>query len=202
MSVESSLASAWPVVLQLGPVTHKMTDHEFFEFCQLNRDWQIEQTSEGDLIIMPPTTGTTGKANASLTMLLGVWAEADGKGVVFDSSSGFRLPNGATRSPDSAWVRRERWEALTRQQQEEFPPLCPDFVVELRSPSDTLRALQSKMEEYLANGASLGWLIDPIEKKVHVYRPAAEACCLDHPAAVSGDPVLPGFVLELPRLWG
>jgi len=202
MSTQSSLATAWPVVLQLGPVSHKMNDHEFFEFCQLNRDWRIEQTSDGELIIMPPTGTVTGNMSFSLAGDFAAWVKADGTGLGFDSSTGFTLPNRAKRSPDLAWVRRERWDALTPQERQEFAPLCPDFVVELRSLSDTLRTLQAKMEEYMANGAALGWLIDPIEKKVYVYRPATEACCLDHPATVSGDPVLPGFVLELHRLWG
>jgi len=201
MSSESVLAASWPVVLRLGPVSQKMSDHEFFEFCQLNRDLRIERTRDGDLVIMPPTGGTTGSMNFSLAVLFGAWADTDGTGIGFDSSTEFSLPNGAKRSPDLAWVRRERWEALTPQEQDEFPPLCPDFVVELRSPTDRMGALQAKMEEYIANGASLGWLIDPIEKKVYVHRPCAEACCLDNPAAVAGDPVLPGFVLDLRRLW-
>jgi len=202
MSTENSLATAWPVVLQLGPVSRKMSDHEFFEFCQLNRDLRIERTSRGELIIMPPTGGTTGRMNQSLAVLFGVWADADGSGVTFDSSTEFSLPNGAKRSPDLSWVRRQRWDALTPQEQDEFPPLCPDFVVELRSPSDRLPVLQAKMEEYMANGASLGWLIDPVEKKVYVYRPSAEVSCLDNPATVSGEPVLPGFAMDLHRLWG
>ncbi len=201
MSTESSLAASWPVVLQLGPVWQKMSDHEFFEFCQLNRDLRIERTSEGELVIMPPTGGTTGRINHSLAMLFGVWAEADGSGVGFDSSTEFTLPNSAKRSPDLAWVRRERWDALTPQEQDEFPPLCPDFVVELRSPTDRIRVLQAKMEEYIANGATLGWLIDPVEKKVYIYRPSAEVSCLENPATVSGEPLLPGFVLDLNRLW-
>jgi Uma2 family endonuclease len=202
MSVEIPFAAAWPVVLQLGPVSHKMSDHEFFEFCQVNRDWRIERTSEGDLVIMPPTGGTTGKTNQSLAMLLGIWAKADGTGIPFDSSTGFRLPNCAKRSPDAAWVRRERWESLTRQEQDEFPPLCPDFVVELRSPTDNLRSLHAKMREYIANGATLGWLIDPIERKVHIYQPAADVRCLDNPSTVSGEPLLRGFALDLRELWG
>jgi len=178
-----------------------MSDHEFFEFCRLNQDWRIERTSDGDLVIMPPTGGNTGRLNSALTALFYAWAEREGTGITFDSSTGFSLPNGAQRSPDLAWVKRSRWDALTREQQEEFPPLCPDFVAEIRSPSDSLRVLRAKMEEYLANGALLGWLIDPLEKKLYVYRPSAEVCCLDDPTTVSGDPVLPGFVLDLGRLW-
>jgi len=179
-----------------------MSDHEFFEFCQLNPDLRIERTSDGDLVIMPPTGGTGGRINFTLVGLFSDWVEANGTGIGFDSSTEFSLPNGAKRSPDLAWVARARWEALTQQEQDEFPPLCPDFVVELRSPSDRIRGLRAKMEEYIANGASLGWLIDPIERKVYVYRPNAEMSCLDNPATVSGEPVLPGFVLDLRRLWG
>ncbi len=128
--------------------------------------------------------------------------QADGTGIGFDSSTGFTLPNRAKRSPDVAWVKRARWEALTPEQREEFPPLCPNFVVELRSRSDSLPMLRAKMEEYIANGALLGWLIDPIEKKVYVYRPESEAVCLDNPERISGGAVLPGFELELQSLWG
>ncbi len=190
------------VILHFGPVLKKLTDREFLEFCQLNCDLRIERTSDGDLVIMPPTGGDAGSANFALTGLFFPWVHADGTGIGFDSSTGFTLPNGAMRSPDAAWVKRSRWEALTKEQRKEFPPLCPDFVVELRSPTDALRTLKAKMGEYVANGALLGWLIDPIEKKVYVYRPSAEVTCLDSPKTISGDLVLPGFVLELERLWG
>jgi Uma2 family endonuclease len=189
-----------PLVLRLAPVID-MSDEQFFELCQLNRDLRLERTSQGDLVIMPPTGGETGRINFALTALFGRWVQADGSGVGFDSSTGFSLPNGATRSPDLAWVKRERWEALTPEQRKGFAPLCPDFVMELRSPSDALEYVQTKMQEYLDNGAQLGWLIDPIEKKVHIYRPQAPVECLDNPQTISGDPVLPGFVLELGRVW-
>lgn len=202
MSTEATLTEIHPLILHLGPILQKMSNHEFFEFCQLNRDWRIELTSEGDLIIMPPTGGETGRLNFTLAGIFYVWAEADGTGIGFDSSTGFTLPNGAKRSPDLAWVKRSRWEALTEEEREEFPPLCPDFVVEIRSRSDVLGVLREKMEEYLANGAQLGWLIDPIEKKVYIYRPSAEVCCLEDPKTTSGDPVLPGFTLDMQRLWG
>jgi Uma2 family endonuclease len=127
--------------------------------------------------------------------------ETNGTGVGFDSSTGFTLPNGAKRSPDLAWVKRERWEALSVEQRRQFPPLCPDFVVELRSPSDALATVQAKLQEYLDNGAHLGWLIDPREKKVYIYRPQTPVACVDDPQTVSGEPVLPGFVLELKRVW-
>lgn len=189
-----------PLVLRLAPVID-MSNEQFFELCQLNRDLRLERTSQGDLEIMPPTGSETGRMNFELTGVFSLWAHADGSGVGFDSSTGFTLPNGAKRSPDLAWVRRSRWEALTQEQRTGFAPLCPDFVVELRSPSDALEYVQAKMQEYLDNGAHLGWLIDPIEKKVYIYRPQAAVECLDNPQAISGEPVLPGFVLELGRVW-
>jgi Uma2 family endonuclease len=178
-----------------------MSDREFFEFCQLNRNWRIERTSAGDLVLMPPTGGQRGKCNFMLTGLFSAWVEADGTGVGFDSSTGFTLPNGASRSPDLAWIRRTRWETLSDEEKEEFPPLCPDFVVEIRSRSDALGRLQEKMQEYVANGAQLGWLLDTKERKVYIYRPSAAVCCLDNPEKISGDPVLPGFTLDLKRIW-
>jgi Uma2 family endonuclease len=189
-----------PMVLRLAPVID-MSDEQFFELCHLNRDLRLERTSQGDLVIMPPTGGETGRANFKLTGLFGHWVHSEGSGVGFGSSTGFTLPNGATRSPDLAWVKRERWEALTTQQRQQFPPLCPDFVLELRSPSDALATVQAKMQEYLDNGAQLGWLIDPIEEKVYIYRPQTPVECLDNPKIISGEPVLPGFVLELGRVW-
>jgi Uma2 family endonuclease len=189
-----------PLVLHLAPVID-MSHQQFFELCHINRDLRLERTSQGDLVIMPPTGGETGRINFALTGLLGRWVNTDGSGIGFDSSTGFTLPHGATRSPDLAWVKRSRWEALTPQQRHQFPPLCPDFVLELRSPSDVLAYVQAKMQEYLDNGAQLGWLIDPIERKVYVYRPQAPVECLDDPPTLSGDPVLPGFILELGRVW-
>jgi Uma2 family endonuclease len=179
-----------------------MSGQEFFELCQLNRDLRMERTSGGDLLILPPAGGRTGKVNFTLGRLFGDWVDRDGTGLGFDSSTGFTLPNGAIRSPDVAWVKRSRWESLSQSDQEGFPPLAPDFVVELRSPSDALDALKAKMEEYLANGTDLGWLIDPLERKVHVYRRRAEVRSLDNPSTISGDPLLPGFTLDLERLWG
>jgi Uma2 family endonuclease len=202
MSVDVAFAEARPLVLCLGPLRHKMTDEEFFAFCRANPELRIERTSEGDLIVMSPAGGKTGNRNLKLGARLGIWAEADGTGEAFDSSTGFILPNRAERSPDAAWVSKARWEKLTDKEQEAFPPLCPDFVVELRSPRDDLKQLQAKMEEYLANGAQLGWLIDPFEKKVYVYRPREAVACLDHPESVSGEPVLRGFTLQLGQVWG
>jgi Uma2 family endonuclease len=176
---------------------HPMSDEDFWEFCARNRDLRLEMTSEGQMIIMMPVGGEGSNRNFLLTARLGAWAEADGTGIGFDSSGGFRLPNKAKRSPDASWVRRERWEALTDKQRKKFPPLCPDFVIELRSESDRLKKLQDKMEEYIANGAQLGWLIDPIEKKVYIYRPNAPVEILDHPQEISGEPLLKGFTLKL-----
>lgn len=190
-----------PLRFHLGPTLRKLTNHELYDLCQLNRDWRIERTSEGEIIAMPPTGGRTGQRNFELTGMFRAWVQADGRGVGFDSSTGFILPNGAERSPDLAWVRRERWEALSEDEKEEFPPLCPDFVLELRSRSDSVAMLRDKLREYIANGAHLGWLIDPVERCVYVYRPPDEETRLENPESVSGDPVLPGFVLELSRLW-
>jgi len=178
-----------------------MTDHELFTLCELNRDWRIERTSTGEIIAMPPTGGRTGRLNFELARVFGAWVEADGTGVAFDSSTGFLLPNGAERSPDLAWMRRARWDALSDVEKDEFPPLCPDFVVEIRSRSDAVAALREKMHEYLANGARLGWLIDPIAHRVYIYTPPGEETCLEDPQSLSGDPVLAGFLLEPRRLW-
>jgi Uma2 family endonuclease len=200
MSKTRTLAEIPSLVLHLAPVI-EVNDQQFFALCQLNRDLRLERTRQGDLVIMPPTGGETGRRNFALTGLFGRWVHADGTGVGFDSSTGFTLLNGATRSPDLAWVKRSRWEALTPPQREQFPPLCPDFVMELRSPSDALEYVQNKMREYLDNGAQLGWLIDPVDKKVYIYRPQTPVECLDNPQTIAGDPVLPGFVLELGRIW-
>jgi Uma2 family endonuclease len=201
MSTVLELTDVSPLVLHFGPIVRRMTDHEFFEFCQRNQDWRIERTADGDLIVMAPTGGTTGQRNATLTRLFGNWAETDGTGIVFDSSTVFTLPNGASRSPDVSWVRRSRWEALSDEEQEEFPPLCPDFVLELRSPSDRLSILKSKMEEYIEQGAALGWLLDPMGKNVYIYHPNALVECLEDPESLSGEPTLPGFVLHLADVW-
>jgi Uma2 family endonuclease len=188
------------LIVHLGPLERPMTDEEFFAFCQLNRKLRIERTSDGEVVIMPPSGGESGRLNLRASARLCDWAKADGTGVAFDSSTGFVLPNGAERSPDLAWVRRARWEALTQDERERFPPLCPNFVGEIRSRTDRLTVLQEKMQEYVDNGAELGWLIDPVERKVYVYRPGMPAVCLDDPDTVSADPVLPGFTLNVRQL--
>jgi len=190
-----------PIVLDFGGILRKLTDDDFFEFCEQNRNLRIERTSNGELVLMTPTGGETATFEFRLGVAFGNWVEADGTGIGFGPSAGFILPNGAERSPDLAWVQRSRWDALSPPQREKFPPLCPDFVAEVRSRTDSLRALQEKMQEYLDSGARLGWLIDPLEKKVHVYRPNEEPVCLDEPESVSGDPVLPGLRIDLRRLW-
>jgi len=190
-----------PLVLHLGPAVQRMSDEEFYRFCQLHPDLRIERTSEGDLVIMPPTGGETGRRNFTISGLFFNWVVADGTGVGFDSSTEFALPDGAHRSPDVAWIRRERWDALTTEERKKFPPLCPDFVIELRSDTDRLSTLQAKMQEYIDNGAQLGWLVDPLEKKVWIYRPNIPVECLDNPATVSGDPVVAGFILPLDMIW-
>ena len=189
-----------PLVLHLHPAIN-LTDEQFFEFCQINRDLRIERTATGDLLIMPPTGSDTGNRNAKLTVQLGIWAEQNGTGIYFDSSTGFTLPNGAERSPDAAWVKLERWNALTPEQQKKFAPICPEFVVELRSASDNLEPLKTKMQEYIDNGALLGWLIDRKNRQVYIYRPGVAVECLDNPATVSGDSVLPDFILDLSKIW-
>ena len=194
------LAEGFPIIMYLRPVV-EMTDDQFFEFCQINRDLRIERAAQGELLIMPPTGGETGERNAEISMQLRLWAKRDGTGTTFDSSSGFILPNGATRSPDAAWITRSRLTALSAEQRKKFLPLCPDFVVELRSPTDNLTALQAKMQEYLDNGAQLGWLIDPEQRRVYVYRPQIPAEILENPETISGDPILSGFTLDLREIW-
>jgi Uma2 family endonuclease len=179
----------------------ELTDDQFSALCQLNRDLRLERTAQGDLIIMPPTGWETGARNNSISGQLYNWSKRDGTGVATDSSTGFKLPNGADRSPDAAWVSRARLAQLTPEQKRKFLPLCPDFVVELRSPTDDLPNLQEKMAEYIEQGARLGWLIDPEEKRVYVYRPGAAVEVLEGVEELSEEPELKGFVLDLREIW-
>jgi Uma2 family endonuclease len=174
-----------------------LTDKQYFQLCQNNRDFRFEQTASGELLIMPPTGGETGRRNVKITTQLDNWNTRDNLGEVFDSSTGFILPNGAKRSPDASWVKSERWNVLTSEKQEKFPPICPDFVVELRSASDSLTELQEKIKEYIQNGASLGWLIDRKNKQVEIYRPDRDVEVLNNPANLSGEDIVPGFILDL-----
>ena len=196
--LERTESAAWRV--HLRPVI-ELNDEQFEELCRLNRDLRIEMTAEGDLIIMPPTFGRTGNRNAKLTQQVGNWTDEDGMGIAFDSSTLFVLPNGARRSPDVSWVSRTHLAQLTDEEKEKFLPLCPDFVLELRSSSDSLAELQAKMREYIENGAQLGWLIDPQQKRVYVYREGGAVEQLDDVESVAGDPVLQGFVLNLRQIW-
>jgi Uma2 family endonuclease len=185
------------MVIRLGPLKRKITDDEFFEFCARNKELRIEMTKEGEMIIMMPAGSESGHRNYLLTVRFGAWAEAEGTGVGFDSSAGFKLPNGAKRAPDLSWILRERWDAIPKKQRKKFAPICPDFVVELRSENDKLEPVKEKMEEYIENGAQLGWLIDPLEKKVYIYRPNTRVKVLNHPETLSGEPLLKGLTLKL-----
>ena len=189
-----------PLVIHPVP-SHQMDDDQFFEFCQLNRDLRIERNAEGDIILTAPAGGSSGSANAKLTIQFGIWAQNNGTGTIFDSSTGFVLPNKAVRAPDVAWVLNKRLEALTQEQWEKFLPLCPDFVLELRSPSDPLRLQCDKMTEYMASGARLGWLLDPVKKQAHIYHPRRPVEILDNPPQLSGENIMPGFTLDLHDLW-
>ena len=175
---------------------------EFEDLCLRNPELKAELSRNGDLIIMVPTGGTAGWRNLELLREIGNWARTDGSGIAFDSSTAFALPNGARRGPDAAWIRWERWDKLTDEEKDRFPPICPDFVVELRSKTDRLQTLQDKLVEFIENGVVLGLLIDPIEQFVHVYRPGAEPWIVEKPDAIEGDPELPGLTIELTRIWG
>lgn len=189
-----------PLVLHLRPAL-EWSDDQFFDFCRQNNEMRIEQSAWGDLLIMPPTGFDTGSRNNEISRQLGNWARQDGTGVAVDSSTGFVLPNGAKRSPDAAWVLRTRLAVLTPEQKRKFLPLCPDFAVELRSPSDSLPPIQEKMQEYIDNGARLGWLIDTRERQIHVYRPGTGVDILAEVSGLSAAPELPGFTLDLAPIW-
>ncbi len=178
-----------------------ITAEQFEELCGKYDDLRLELTSTGELIVMPPAGALTSRRNFDLTYQFGAWCREHSTGVCFGSDTGFTLPNGAIRGPDASWVRREKWDSLTKQQKDSFAPICPDFVVELRSKTDRLPVLFNKMSEYIANGASLGWLIDPSTRRIYVYRPDEEVVVLDNPETVSGDPLLPGFELNVSELW-
>ncbi|MDJ1185228.1 Uma2 family endonuclease [Roseofilum casamattae] len=192
-----------PLWLQLPQeLTLRVTSEQFAMLAAANRELGFERTATGELIVTPPTGSETGHRNLKLSYFLARWIEEEGgHGLAFDSSSGFELPNGANRSPDASWLPQERWDALTPEQRKGFAPLCPDFVVELRSETDTLKELRAKMQEYLENGAQLGWLIDPKNKRVEIYRPGQAVEVLENPMRLSGEPVLPGFTLTLKRVW-
>jgi Uma2 family endonuclease len=178
-----------------------LTDEQFFQLCRKNSDLRIERNTQGDLTIMAPEGGATGMRSASITTDLSIWNRQTQLGFVFGSSTGFKLPNGGDRSPDVAWIMKERWEALTAEQQAKFAPICPDFVIELMSPSDNLKVTQAKMQEYQENGARLGWLINRKDREVEIYRLGKSKEVLQNPVSLSGEDVLPEFVLSLAEIW-
>lgn len=182
-------------------LTLTVTHEQLVELAIANRDLQLERTTTGELIVMPPTGSETGNRNLDIEGQLWLWNRQTKLGKAFNSSTGFHLPNGADRSPDAAWVRQERWDALTSEQRKGFAPLCPDFVLELRSESDNMEPLRAKMREYIENKARLGWLIDRKNRKVEIYRQAQEVEVRDFPTTLSGEDVLPGFVLDLTEVW-
>ncbi len=193
--------SGVPVPLRFRSET-PMSDEELIRFCAENEFLRVERDANGEILIMTPAGSRTSHMNMRIGRLLDEWAEQDGRGIAFDSNGGFSLPDGSMRAADAAWIERKRWEALSGKDQARFAPLCPDFVIELRSPSDRLPDLKAKMKLWIANGASLGWLIDPEEKTVYVYRPGGDSPeVLHHPASVQGSGVVAGFELVMARVW-
>lgn len=191
-----------PLTVQFGPSWKVMSDDDFFDFCQRNRDLRIERAANGDLVVMPPVGADTSELNAKLTTAFANWNQIQKLGTVYDSSGGFQFCTGAVRSPDCSWFSIERVNQFSKEQRRKFLPLAPDFVVEIRSPSDSLPALHGKMREYIDAGVRLGWLIDPDSKTLWTYQLGTEPTQLDNPESVSGDPVLPAFVLKMAAIWG
>jgi Uma2 family endonuclease len=189
-----------PIQLHTRPAI-EMSDDQFFDFCQINRDLRMERTAEGDILIMTPEAASSGSGGSRLNYYFESWGETNDSGRFFGPATGFKLPNGAIRAPDISWVLKERLKTVSRDDWNKFLPLCPDFVLELRSPSDRLAALRAKMEEYIANGARMGWLLDAGRRQVHIYRPGVAPQILDNPGEISGDPVLPNFKLSVPKIW-
>ena len=183
------------VILNLDTVN--LSDEQFYCLCQVNQDWQLERTAKGELIVMPPVGGVSGNREADFIIDLGLWNRQTGLGKVFSSSTIFRLPKGGDRSPDAAWISLNGWQSLSREEQEKFPPICPDFVIELRSRTDSLEKLHEKMQEYLNSGLKLGWLINPQQQQVEIYRPLQTVEIKDLPTDLNGEDVLPGFSLSL-----
>lgn len=184
------------ITLNLKPVI-ELTDEQFYQICRKNPDIKFERNAKGELLIMSPTGGETGNHNSEINADFVIWNRQTKLGKVFDSSTGFKLPNGANRSPDVAWIKQERWDTLTAEQKEKFPPIAPDFVLELMSPSDDLQKVQEKMQEYMENQVKLGWLIDRKTRRVEIYRLGKEVEVLESPTELSGEDVLPGFILTL-----
>lgn len=191
-----------PLAVNIPPsLILSITHEDFVQLAQVNRDLQLERTATGELIVMPPTGSETGNRNLDIEGQLWLWNRQTKLGKAFNSSTGFHLPNGADRSPDAAWIRQERWDLLTQEEREIFAPICPDFVLELRSKNDAIDKLRDKMIEYIENGASLGWLIDRKNKTVEIYRQNQDVELLNHPLSLSGEDILPGFMLDLTEVW-
>ncbi|AFZ03064.1 Uma2 family endonuclease [Calothrix sp. PCC 6303] len=179
----------------------KLTKEQFYQLCEENPDLKLERNAQGELIIMPPTGGETGRSNSSINAQIWFWNEQRQLGEVFDSSTGFTLPSGSDRSPDVSWVEKSRWDALTKEQKERFIPLCPDFVIEILSPNDSLKKTQQKMQEYIENGCSLGWLLNRKKQEVEIYRPGKDVEVLNSPQNLYGEDILPGLIVNLQKIW-
>ncbi len=188
------------ITVNFDPIVN-LTDEQFYELCRKNPDVKFERNAKGELIIMPPTGGGTGNRNVEIATDFVIWNRQTRLGMCFDSSTCFKLPNGANRSPDVAWIAQDRWDALTPEEQEKFPPIAPDFILELMSPSDTLRDSQDKMQEYMENQVKLGWLINRKTRRVEIYRQGQAVEILESPTTLSGENVLPGFILNLQTIW-
>ena len=188
------------LTLNLNPII-KLTQEQFYKLCETNPELKLERNAQGELIVMPPTGGETGRSNVNLIFQVARWNEDNLLGEVFDSSTGFTLPSGADRSPDVSWVEKSRWDALSKEEKEKFIPLCPDFVIEIMSPSDYLKKLQNKMQEYIENGCHLGWLINRKQQEVEIYRQGKNVEVLKLPQTVSGEDILPEFVLSMQKIW-
>jgi Uma2 family endonuclease len=188
-------------ILTLDFQSIELTDEQFYQLCHNNRELRFERNAEGNLLIMSPTGGETGNRNIEIAYQLQAWSRQNKSGLAFDSSTGFKLPNGANRSPDASWLPLSKWNSLSLEQQQKFIPLCPDFVIELLSPSDKLEDTQQKMQEYIDNGTCLGWLINRKEKQVEIYRQGKDVEILNFPLNLSGENILLGFSLNLDPIW-
>ena len=189
------------ITVNLNPII-QLTDNQFYQLCRENPEIKFERNTKGEILIMSPTGGETGKRNFEIGIDFGIWNRQTKLGVCFDSSTCFKLPNGANRSPDVAWIKKDRWDKLTTEEQEKFPPIAPDFVLELMSPSDTLQETRAKMQEYINNGVKLGWLINRKMGQVEIYCLGKPVEILDFPQELSGEDILPGFILNMEIIWG
>ncbi|QYX33793.1 Uma2 family endonuclease [Sphaerospermopsis torques-reginae] len=188
------------ITINLNPIV-RFTDDQFYQLCRENPDVKFERNAKGELLVMSPTGGETGRSNFEMGIDFGVWNRQNKLGVCFDSSTCFKLPNGANRSPDVAWIKKERWDSLTTEEKTKFPPIAPDFVLELMSPTDSLQETQKKMQEYMENGVKLGWLINPKTQQVEIYRLGKPVEILAEPLELSGEDILPGFILNMAIVW-